>query len=89
GVLHSGLGDKIGWDTFSLTAWIIAFTLAVVINLAIELAVFRFGYRLKIDRRAFWLIALANLITAGLAFASLDIVRDPIHGNVSPGLLPN
>ena len=29
------------------------------------------------------------IMTAGIAFASLDIVRDPIYGRVSPGLLPN
>ena len=81
GIHHSGLGDRIGWETFSLTAWIITFILAVVIN--------RFGYRLNVDRRAVWLIALANIITAAIAFASLDIVRDPIYGESSPGLLPN
>jgi hypothetical protein len=89
GIHHSGLGDRIGWNTFSLTAWIITFILAVVINLAAELAVYRFGYRLNVDRRAVWLIALANIITAAIAFASLDIVRDPIYGESSPGLLPN
>jgi hypothetical protein len=57
--------------------------------LAVELAVYRFGYRLNVDRRALWLIALANIITAAIAFASLDIVRDPIYGESSPGLLPN
>jgi hypothetical protein len=89
GIHHSGLGDRIGWETFSLTAWIITFILAVVINLAVELAVYRFGYRLNVDRRALWLIALANIITAAIAFASLDIVREPIYGESSPGLLPN
>jgi hypothetical protein len=89
GIYRSGLGDRIGWETFSLTAWIITFILAVVINLAVELAVYRFGYRLNVDRRAVWLIALANIITAAIAFVSLDIVRDPIYGESSPGLLPN
>lgn len=89
GLFHSGLGDNIGWDTFSLTAWVLTFVLAVVINLAVEIAVFRFGYGLEVDRRAFWLIAFANIMTAGIAFTSLDIVRDPIYGRVSPGLLPN
>jgi hypothetical protein len=89
GVFHSGLGENIGWDTFSLTAWVLTFVLAVVINLAVEIAVFRFGYSLRVDRRAFWLIALANIITAGLALVSLEFVRDPSYGELSPGLLPN
>lgn len=56
-----------------------------------QLAVYRFGYRLNVDRRAVWLIALANIIAAAIAFAiaSLDIVRDPIYGESSPGLLSN
>lgn len=54
-----------------------------------QLAVYRFGYKLNVDRRSFWLIALANIITAAIAFASLDIVRDPIYGESSPGLIPN
>ncbi len=57
--------------------------------LAVELAVHRFGYRLNVDRRAFWLIAVANNITAAIAFISLDVVRDPIYGESSSGLLPN
>lgn len=89
GIHHSGLGGKIGWETFSLTSWIITFILAVAINLAVELSVFRFGYRLEIDRRAFWLIAVANIVTAAVAFVSLEFVGDPIYGNVSPRLLPN
>ena len=86
GLYHSGLAAKIGWDTFSLEAWLVTFALAVLINLALELAVFRFGYKLPIGKRAVGLIALANVITVGLAFASLDIVPDPDYGEVSPGV---
>jgi hypothetical protein len=88
GLHKSGLGAGIGWATFSLTAWLATFILAVVINLAIELAVYKYGYRLKIDRRAFWLIAAANVITAAIAFVSLEFVQVPDYGYLTPGLLP-
>ncbi len=88
GIFHAG-GEAIGWDTFGVAAWLLTFALAVAINLAVEIPVYRFGYGLKVGRRAFWLIALANILTVGLAFASLDLVKDPTYGNVSPGLLPN
>jgi hypothetical protein len=88
GIHHSGIGDKIGWETFSLTSWIITFIIAVAINLAVELAVYKYGYRLKVDRRAFRLIAAANIITVAIAFISLEFVRDTDYGEVTPGLLP-
>lgn len=74
GLYHTGVAGAIGWDTFSLAAWIVAFVLAVGFNLVIEIPVYRFGYRLKVGRREFLLIALANAITAGLACASLAFI---------------
>jgi hypothetical protein len=53
----------------------------------IETAVYRYGYRLSVGRRALVLVALANVVTAGIAFASLEVVRDPDYGEVSPGFL--
>jgi len=88
GLHTSGLGAGIGWETFSLTAWLITFIIAVALNLAIELAVYKYGYRLKIDRRAFRLIAAANIITAAIALISLEFVRDSDYGEITPGLLP-
>ncbi len=87
--LHvSGLGVKIGWDTFSPAGWVITFLLAALLSFAIELAVYRYGYKLLVDRRVVTLLLLANVITAGIAFISLDIIPDPIYGNVSPGMIP-
>jgi hypothetical protein len=74
GLYHAGIADRVGWDTFGLAAWIVAFLLAVAFNLAIEIPVYRFGYGLKVWRREFLLIALANAITAGLACASLAFI---------------
>ncbi|MGH6864840.1 MAG: hypothetical protein ACREDO_01350 [Methyloceanibacter sp.] len=87
GISHTGLADLTGFETFGVASWLLAYLLGVGLNLAIELLVYRFGYRLKIDARAFWLILLANAITVGLTLASLDLIADPHYGEVSPGLL--
>jgi hypothetical protein len=70
----SGIAIRIDWDAFSPAGWIATFLMAVGFNLAIELAVFRYGYQLALDKRVVGLIVLANAITVGLALASLQIV---------------
>ena len=86
--LHgSGIGLKIGWDAFSAAGWIATLVIAVAFNLAIELLVYRYGFKLAIDRRAVLLIALANIITAGLAMVSLDVVPTEDYGILGPGVL--
>lgn len=83
----SGIAIKIDWDAFSLAGWIATFAIAVAFNLAIELAVFRYGYGLRIDRRAAGLILLANVITVGLALVSLDVVPNEDYREISPGIV--
>jgi hypothetical protein len=83
---YAGL-KGIGWDTFSLASWITTFILAVAFNVAIEIAVYRYGFKLRIDRRALLLIAAANVITAGLALLSLDVIPDSDYGVLGPGVL--
>ena len=86
--LHgSGIGLKIGWDAFSPAGWIGTLVIAVAFNLVIELLVYRYGFKLAIDPRAVLLIALANVITAGLAMASLDVVPTDDYGTLGPGVL--
>jgi hypothetical protein len=87
GLSHSGIAETIGWDTFSPVAWLVTFALAALVNLALELVVYRYGYKLPVGRRAVALIALANANTVGIALVSLDFIRDPLYGEVSPGLL--
>ncbi len=84
---YSGLGEAIHWEDFGPADWAATFVMAVGFNIAIELAVFRYGYRLTIDKRAAGLIALANVVTVGLALVSLDIVPDDDYGEVSPGIV--
>lgn len=73
----TSVGAAIDWEDFGVADWAVTFFMAVAFNLAIELAVFRYGYRLDVDRRAAWLILAANAITAGLALASLQAVPHP------------
>ena len=82
----SGIAVKINWDAFSLAGWIATFIIAVAFNVAIELLVYRYGFKLALDRRVVLLIALANVITVGLAFASLDFVPTADYGTLGPGL---
>ena len=82
----SGIAVKIDWNAFSLAGWIATFIIAVAFNEAIELAVYRYGFRLALDRRVVLLICLANVITVGLAFASLDVVPSADYGTLGPGL---
>jgi hypothetical protein len=87
-VLHySGLGEAIHWEDFGPADWAVTFAMAVAFNVAIELAVFRYGYRLTVDKRAAGLIALANVVTVGFALVSLDVVPDADYGEVSPGIV--
>ena len=55
--------------------------------MAIELAVFCYGYGLRVDRRAAGLILLANVITVGLALVSLDVVPNEGYREISPGIV--
>ena len=82
----SGIAVKIDWDAFSLAGWIVTFAMAVAFNLAIELAVYRYGFKLALDRRVVLLIALANVLTVGIAFASLDVIPTADYGTLGPGL---
>ena len=83
----TGIAVKINWNTFSPAGWIATLVVAVAFNLAIELLVYRYGFKLAIDRRAVLLIALANIITAGLAMVSLDVVPTDDYGILGPGVL--
>lgn len=84
---HSAGLKEIGWDTFSLASWIATFVLAVAFNVAIEIAVYRYGFKLAIERRALLLVAAANIVTVGLAFLSLDVIPDSDYGVLGPGVL--
>ena len=50
-----------------------------LMNLAIELAVYRFGYRLKVGARELGLIAAANAITVLLALLSIAFIPSSLY----------
>ena len=83
----SGIAVKIDWNAFTLAGWIATLVIAVTFNVAIKLLVYRYGFKLAHDRRVVVLISLANVITVGLAFASLDVVPSADYGTLRPGLL--
>ena len=53
-------------------AWLLPLALAIPFNVATELPVYRFLYKLRIDRRAVLLVTLANLVSVGLGWLILD-----------------
>lgn len=87
GLQYSGFGLKLNWQDFGPTDWAVTFVMAVVFNVAIELATYRFGFRLSVDKRAAGLILLANVFTVGLALVSLDGFPNEDYREVSPGIV--
>ncbi len=75
----SGVGVKINWDAFSPASWAMTVVLAILFNLGLELAVYCYGYRLRVGARQAALIALANGITVGLALFSLQMVPSSLY----------
>jgi hypothetical protein len=71
GLHASGIGVRLDWAEFGPADWAVLFLAAVVFNLAVELAAFRYGFRLQVDKRAVGLILIANVITVGLALLCL------------------
>lgn len=87
GLHYSGIGLKLNWQDFGPTDWAVSFVMAVAFNVAIELATYRYGFRLTVDERAAGLILLANVVTVGLALVSLDGVPDEDYRELSPGIV--
>ena len=75
---NAGLTTEMGW-AFSPEDWAVAFLLALLMNLVIELAVYRFGYRLKVGAREGGLIAAANAITVLLALLSIAFIPSSLY----------
>ena len=51
----------------------------LAINLVIELAVYRFGYGLKLGTRQVALITAANVITVGMALLSIAFIPSHLY----------
>jgi hypothetical protein len=75
---NAGLTTAMGW-AFSPQDWAVAFLLGLAINLVIELAVYRFGYGLKLGTRQVALITAANVITVGMALLSIAFIPSHLY----------
>jgi hypothetical protein len=74
----AGLTTEMGW-AFSPQDWAVAFLVGLAINLVIELAVYRLGYRLKLGTRQVVLITVANVITVGMALLSIAFIPSHLY----------
>jgi hypothetical protein len=76
-VWELGPGSLINWafhvGTFNLASWIATFLLSVCASTAIEAAVVRWGFKIPLGQRRFWILCGANALSTGIAFASLWI----------------
>jgi hypothetical protein len=59
--------------TFNPGTWAATFVIAVLATTAIEAAVVRWGFKVPLDRRRFWILCAANCVSVAMAFASLWI----------------
>jgi hypothetical protein len=59
--------------TFNWGTWGATFVMAVLATTAIEAAVVRWGFKIPLDRRRFWILCAANCVSIAIAFASLWI----------------
>jgi hypothetical protein len=75
---NAGLTTEMGW-AFSPEDWVVAFLLGLAINLVIELAVYRFGYGLKLGTRQVALITAANAVTVGMALLSIAFIPSSLY----------
>lgn len=51
--------------------WLAAFAIAVCVTTAIEAAVVRWGFRIALGMRRFWVLFGANAVSVGIAFVSV------------------
>jgi hypothetical protein len=64
----------LNWGTFNPVTWAATFVIACLINTGIEALVYKKGFKLKVGRREFWWVFVANAISVGLAFITLFVV---------------
>ena len=59
--------------TFNPGTWAATFVIAVLATTAIEAAVVRWGFKVPLGQRRFWILCAANCVSVAIAFASLWI----------------
>ncbi len=57
--------------TFNPGTWAATFLIAVLATTAIEAAVVRWGFRVPLGHRRFWILCAANCVSVAIAFTSL------------------
>lgn len=64
----------LGWGTFNPITWAATLVIACLLNALIEGFILRRLFKLPVGQKQFWLLALANAISVGVAFGSLFVV---------------
>jgi len=59
--------------TFNPGTWAATFVMAVLATTGVEAGVVRWGFKIPLGRRGFWILCLANCGSVGIAYASLWI----------------
>jgi hypothetical protein len=57
--------------TFNPGTWLATFVMAVLATTAIEAAVVRWGFKIQLGKRRFWILCAANAISVAIAFGTL------------------
>ena len=57
--------------TFNPGTWLATFVMAVLATTATEAAVIRWGFKIPLGSRRFWILCVANVVSVAIAFASL------------------
>ncbi len=64
--------------TFGMSAWIVTFIVAVMVNTCLESIVVSKWFKVDFAKKDFWLLVAANVLTVGIAYGSLSFF--PIEG---------
>ncbi len=59
------------WGTFNPVTWFVSCVLATLLNTVIETGSLRLIFKVAWTKRLFWWLALANVITVGMAMVSI------------------
>jgi hypothetical protein len=59
--------------TFNLATWAATFVMAALVTTLIEAAVVKWGFKVTMNRRRFWILCLANVASVAVAFAGIWI----------------
>ncbi len=64
------------WGTFNPVTWFVSCLLAAMLNTVVEVGSLRLIFKVRWTKRLFWWLALANMITVGMAMATI-MMRPP------------